>query len=155
MTAGHTNAAKADIVDVFLGSFAYHLTQPLGAGADFRAYCAAHHVGAPAATVGAPRRRADLVDRMRDTLAAGPDGMGWPADDALARRIAGALDFAEMVCRALYGGTRPRVRKNPLPAVRTARILAAMNAGLPVEEAFAAAGVTRSTGYRLLRQRAR
>jgi hypothetical protein len=83
-------------------------------------------------------------------------------DDFLARltrTLPAAAEVAprlEAELRQHWGGTeRTYIRKRPAPDQRTASLGQALQRGLPLGEAFAAAGISRATGFRHLGKRAK
>ncbi len=95
--------------------------------------------------------RANLCTAMLMTLRR--DEAGRPMEwwlDALE-----AIDFAAAGVSAFFGGERAHFRKTRTPAQKTADIARHLQAGMAVEDAFKAAGVSRATGYRLVARRQR
>ena len=61
------------------------------------------------------------------------------------------IEIAELI-RQDWGGSRPYIRKAPAETGRRA-ISKAQNLGMTLQQAFAAAAVSRSSGYRLIKRK--
>lgn len=83
-------------------------------------------------------------------------------DDFLARLLthlpaaSGVAPTLEAELRAHWGGTdRAYIRKRPAAQQRTQALAGALQQGLPLSQAFGAAGMSRATGFRHLNRRSR
>ena len=63
------------------------------------------------------------------------------------------LQRREVGIRQDWGGTEPYVAKRPSVKVKAVKLGEAMQSRQPLSTCFTVAGVSRSTGYRLLRMR--
>ena len=88
---------------------------------------------------------ADMLDGVLQALRAELRAVA-PAD-----ALESALRRVEDQARAAHGGCRPRVMM--LSPDRQGRLERALARGVPLHEAFAEAGVSRATGFRMLKRR--
>jgi len=107
---------------------------------------------------GRPASKPDALDDMLGRLVAHLQAT-WVCDTedaseqaARGLRLAETAHFAEQVCRWQFGGNYCAIRKRERPSDTKARLRARIAGGMSKAEAISAEGLSRSTGYRLLRE---
>lgn len=146
-------APKPDLLDVFMAAFRARIAGPAVEQELLQALerdCALEG----RRSGGVRAKGSDMVDQLAaDVLRRALAGLGHATDVRQRQLVVEAVDFAERVVRLLYGGTRATIRKGMLPSEKASAIARGLQAGLPIKEVFSRAGVSRSTGFRILRSK--